>query len=197
MFFEYPQCIFRIRRIQVAGQLHVVTRFFREKRSHCKVKVTELVHAGFDRLQRIHPFGHMTDHSHPKPVSFLSDYFQDIGLDVIANLDLLETGIFVMLHRGARFRGRARLDVERVKIVFAINVTSQKQSRSEAASLLRRIAKRSAKLNVIANVTRGRDASSQVSWSKLDLIKVRMHIPQAWQDILATKIYYSLFRGTL
>src|SRR2546425_4670247 len=68
-----------------------------------------------------------------------------------------------------------------MKLVFAIDIAGQEQSRTKPLSLLRGITQRGAKLDVITNIARGRNARGEIRRPKLDLVKMRMHVPKTGQ----------------
>src|SRR5438046_8886003 len=76
-----------------------------------------------------------------------------------------------------------------MKLVFAIDIAGQEHSRTEPLSLLRGITQRSAKLDVVADITRGGNSSGEIRRPKLDLVKMRMHVPKTGQQEFAARVY--------
>src|SRR5438132_9462194 len=76
-----------------------------------------------------------------------------------------------------------------MKFVFAIDIASQEHSRTKSLSLLRGIAQRSAKLDVVADITRGGNSSAEIRRPKLDLVKMRMHVPKTGQQEFSARVY--------
>ena len=132
----------------------------------------DLIHAGFDGLERVQTFGNMPGDGHAQPVSFSRNRFESFQLDVISDFDLFVTGVLITLDRCARFFRSVHLNVECVILIFAIDVPSQKHSRSKSAFLLRGVAKGGAKLNLVPNITRGGNSCGQISWAELNLVKM-------------------------
>src|SRR2546430_1823057 len=69
-----------------------------------------------------------------------------------------------------------------MKLVFPIDIAGQEHSRTEPLSLLRGITQRSTKLDVVADITRGCNSSGKICRPKLDLVKMRMHVPKTGQQ---------------
>src|SRR3989441_10517776 len=76
-----------------------------------------------------------------------------------------------------------------MKLVFAIDIAGQEHSRAKPLSLLRGITQRSVKLDVITNVARGGNSSGEIRRPKLDLIKMRMHVPKTGQQEFSAGVY--------
>src|SRR2546422_3033293 len=76
-----------------------------------------------------------------------------------------------------------------MKLVFAIDIAGQEHSRAKTLSLLRGITQRSAKLDVVTDITRGGNSSGEIRRPKLDLIKMRMHVPKTGQQEFSAGVY--------
>src|SRR2546425_11261 len=76
-----------------------------------------------------------------------------------------------------------------MKLVFAIDIAGQEHSRAKRLSLLRGITQRSVKLDVVTNVARGGNSSGEIRRPKLDLVKMRMHIPKTRQQEFSAGVY--------
>src|SRR5437016_1063163 len=76
-----------------------------------------------------------------------------------------------------------------MKLVFAIDIAGQEHSRTKTASLLRGITQRGAKLDVVADITRGGNSRGEISRPKLDLVKMRMHVPKTGQQEFSARVY--------
>ena len=70
-----------------------------------------------------------------------------------------------------------------MKLVFAIDIAGQEHSRAKTLSLLRGITQRSAKLDVVTDITRGGNSSGEIRRPKLDLVKMRMHVPKTGNSV--------------
>src|SRR5947199_8028486 len=76
-----------------------------------------------------------------------------------------------------------------MKLVFAIDIAGQEHSRAKPLSLLCGITQRSAKLDVVTNVARGGNSSGEIRRPKLDLVKMRMHVPKTGQQEFSVRVY--------
>ena len=148
-----------------------------------------LIHAGLDGLEGVQTFGNMPGDRHAKPMSLGSNHFQSFQFYIVSNFDLFVACILIMLHGRARFCGRIDLNIECMKLVFAIDIAGQEHSRTEPLSLLRGITQRGAKLDVITNVACGRNACGEIRRTKLDLVKMRMHVPKTGQKEFSAGVY--------
>src|SRR6266480_7909176 len=76
-----------------------------------------------------------------------------------------------------------------MKLVFAIDIAGQEHSRTEPLSLLRGITQRGAKLDVVADIARGCNSCGEIRRPKLDLVKMRMHVPKTGQKEFSAGVY--------
>src|SRR2546425_7150941 len=76
-----------------------------------------------------------------------------------------------------------------MKLVFAIDIAGQEHSRAETLSLLRGITQRGAKLDVVTDITRGGNSSGEIRRPKLDLVKMRMHVPKTGPQEFSARVY--------
>ena len=112
MFLKKSERVFRVWRLQINGHLWLTGIALGKERAPHIIEMINLIHAGFDCLKRVHAFWDMTGYRHAQPMSFSRNCFQSLQLDVISNFDLFETGILIMLDRGARFFSRIDLNIE-------------------------------------------------------------------------------------
>src|SRR4030081_2376233 len=67
------------------------------------LNVIDLVHAGFDTLNRVHAVGNVARYRHAKLMCLFADRFDDLQFDRAVNLDLLKPGIVILVDDGACF----------------------------------------------------------------------------------------------
>src|SRR5262249_19216362 len=97
-------------------------------------------------------------------------------------------GIFVSFNRGSRLFRRLYFNIEAMPFAFAVDISSQEHSRAKPAVFFRGVTERHAILDVVTNISRRSNAGSEISWAKLSVVKMRMHVPKSRQQIFAADI---------
>src|SRR5262245_23998924 len=123
----------------------------------------------------------MTGNSHAEFVRFSANSLNNFELNRAVNLDLLEGCLVIAINSRLRFRCVVGANYSPRDLTVAINNAGQQHSRSESFALVERIPNSRDKLDFVTDIAHCSHTGGEIGWTPLNLLKVRVHIPQSGQ----------------
>jgi hypothetical protein len=152
-----------------------------------QLHVRDAVETLLDDLLRGHAGRDVTGDRHAQLVRLIGDDRHERGRHDDVDLDLLETGVVIPAHSGARFIRRGHADAAERARARSVDEAGREETRPERASG-DRILRRLQELELAAHVANRRDARREVGWEPVDLRHVGVHVPEARDDELPFRI---------